>query len=153
MPVTPAITPYITVDDAAKAIAFYKEAFGAVEVMRMPATDGKRLMHAALTINGCSLLLSDDFPEMNGGKGRSPKALGGTPVTIHLTVPDVDAVWARAIAAGATVVHELAQQFWGDRYGVVTDPFGHSWSMATPGQPVSHEDMQRAMKDMEAGGK
>ena len=126
------ISPHLIVDDASKAIEFYKKAFGAVELGRHAAQDGKRLMHASLRINNSLLMLCDDFPEMCGGKSRTPKALGGTPVTIHLQVPDVDALWKQALAAGAEVEFPLADQFWGDRYGIVRDPFGHSWSLGTP---------------------
>ncbi len=125
------ISPHLIVDDASKAIEFYKKAFGAVELGRHAAQDGKRLMHASLRINNSLLMLCDDFPEMCGGKSRTPKALGGTPVTIHLQVPDVDALWKQALAAGAEVEFPLADQFWGDRYGIVRDPFGHSWSLGT----------------------
>jgi PhnB protein len=126
------VAPHLIVDDAHKAIDFYSKAFGAVEVGRHMAQDGKRIMHASLRINNSILMLCDDFPEMHGGKGRSAKALGGTPVTIHLQVPDVDALWKQAVAAGATVEFPLADQFWGDRYGCLLDPFGHSWSLGTP---------------------
>jgi PhnB protein len=125
------IAPHLFVDDAAKAIEFYKKAFSATELGRHPAPDGKRLMHAALLINGSLVMLCDDFPEMCGGKSRTPKALGGSAVTIHMQVADVDAKWQQAVAAGAEIEVPLADQFWGDRYGTVRDPFGHSWSMGT----------------------
>lgn len=128
----PPVTPHLVVKGAAKAIDFYKEAFGAQEVHRMPSEDG-RLMHAAVTINGGLVMLMDDFPEYNEtGKESTPEALGGTPVVIHLSVPDADAAWKRAVDAGAEVVMELDDQFWGDRYGQVKDPFGHYWSIAAP---------------------
>lgn len=126
------IAPHIFVDDAHKAIDFYKKAFGAVELSRHMAQDGKRIMHAALLINNSLLMLCDDFPEMAGGKSRTPKALGGSPVFIHLQVPDVDSWWKRAIDAGGEVELQLADQFWGDRYGIIRDPFGHSFSMGSP---------------------
>lgn len=125
------MSPHLFVDDASKAIEFYKDAFGAVELGRHPAPDGKRLMHASLRINNSLLMLCDDFPEMCGGQSRTPKALGGSPVTIHLQVPDVDALWKQAVAAGAEIELPLADQFWGDRYGVVRDPFGHRWSLGS----------------------
>ena len=125
------ITPSLTVKDAEKAIEFYKKAFGADEVHRMPAPDGKRLMHAAIRIDGRFVFLADDFPEYCGGKAQSPKALGGTPVTIHRYVKDCDAAMERAQKAGASVVMPASDMFWGDRYGVVKDPFGHSWAFAT----------------------
>lgn len=129
----PAVTPHLVVEGAAKAIEFYKAAFGAVEAMRVPTEDGSgKLMHAAVTINGGLVMLMDDFPEYGDGKGSSPRALGGSPVVIHLDLPDVDATWQRALDAGATVAMPLEDQFWGDRYGQLTDPFGHTWSLATP---------------------
>ncbi|MBA0124502.1 VOC family protein [Haloechinothrix sp. YIM 98757] len=129
----PAVTPHLVVEGAAEAIEFYKAAFGAVEAERVPAEDGSgRLMHAAVTINGGLVMLMDDFPEYGDGNGSSPRALGGSPVVIHLYLPDVDATWQRAVDAGATVAMPLEDQFWGDRYGQLTDPFGHTWSLATP---------------------
>jgi PhnB protein len=128
----PPVTPHLVVDGAAEAIEFYKAAFGAEEIQRMPAEDGKRLMHAAITINGGIVMLMDDFPEYADGQRSTPQALGGSPVTLHLQVADVDAAFKRAVDAGATVVMEVADQFWGDRYGQVKDPFGHSWSLASP---------------------
>lgn len=125
------VTPHLVVNGAAEAIDFYTKAFGAEEVQRVPGEDG-RLMHAAITINGDMVMLMDDFPEMRDGKRSDPQALGGTPVLLHLEVPDVDATWQRAVAAGATVVMPLEDQFWGDRYGQLADPFGHVWSLASP---------------------
>ena len=136
--VQPAVLPHLTVDDAAAAIDFYVKAFGAVE-------HGK-LIHASLGINGSSVMLNDDFPEMSGGKSMTPAALGGSPVTIHLVVTDVDKQFQRAIDAGATVLHPLEDQFWGDRYGVLQDPFGHQWSMGQPVREVSMEEIQEAMQ-------
>jgi PhnB protein len=129
---SPAISPYLTVDDAARAIDFYRRAFGAAEQRRQTTPDGKKIIHAALELAGGVVFLSDDFPEMKGGAARSARALGGSPVTIHVNLPDVDAVWQQAVAAGATVVMPLADMFWGDRYGVLEDPFGHRWSLGTP---------------------
>jgi PhnB protein len=126
------IVPHLVVNDAAAAIEYYKKAFGAEEVMRMPADDGKRLMHAQLTIGPSTVYLCDDFPEYCGGKSRSPRSLGGTPITIHQSVTDCDAAIDRAAAAGGTVTMPAADMFWGDRYGQVTDPFGHVWSFSTP---------------------
>ena len=122
--IEPALSPHLVVDDAAAAIDFYVKAFGAEELGRVPGPDG-RLVHAALRINGFTVMLNDDFPEMCGGKSMTPKSLGGTPVTIHQTVTDVDAKFQRALDAGATVVAPLSDQFWGDRYGVVADPVRH----------------------------
>lgn len=142
--VEPAMSPHLVVDDAAAAIDFYVKAFDAVELGRVPGPDG-RLIHAALRINGFTVMLNDDFPETCGGKSMTPKSLGGTPVTIHLTVTDVDAKFQRALDAGATVVADLQDQFWGDRYGVVADPFGHHWSMGQPVREVPIEEISAAM--------
>jgi PhnB protein len=142
--VEPALSPHLTVADAAAAIDFYGKAFDAAEVMRLPRPDGK-LVHASVRINGFLVMLKDDFPEMSDGKSMTPPSLGGTPVTIHLTVPDVDAVFQRALDAGATAVVPLEDQFWGDRYGMVEDPFGHHWSLGQPVREVSHEELAAAM--------
>ena len=139
--VQPSLSPHLTVDGAAAAIDFYVKAFNAVELGRVPGPDGK-LIHAAVQINGATVLLNDDFPEMSGGKSMTPTALGGTPVTIHLTVNDVDSRFQQAVDAGATVQVPLEDQFWGDRYGVVRDPFGHSWSLGQPVREVSQEEIQ-----------
>jgi PhnB protein len=122
------LTPHLVVKGAAKAIEFYKKAFGAEEMKRMPGPDGKSLIHADLKIGNSRLLLVDEFPEMDC---RSPQSIGGSPVTIHMFVKDVDATFERALAAGGEVRMPLADQFWGDRYGVLKDPFGHIWSIAT----------------------
>lgn len=143
--VQPAVSPHLVVGDGAAAIDFYVKAFSAVELGRVPGPDGK-LVHAALQINGSTVLLNDDFPEMSGGKSMTPTSLGGTPVTIHLTVTDVDSKFQQAVDAGATVVSPLEDQFWGDRYGVVRDPFGHHWSLGQPVREVSMEEIQAAMK-------
>lgn len=143
--VTPAVIPHLVVDDAAAAIDFYVKAFGATELGRVPGPDGK-LVHAALTINGSTVMLNDDFPEFNDGKSTTPTALGGTPVTIHLTVTDVEAKFAKAVEAGAEVVMPLEDQFWGDRYGMVRDPFGHQWSLGQPVREVSPEEIAQAMQ-------
>lgn len=142
--VQPALSPHLTVDDAAAAIDFYVRAFDAVELVRLPRPDGK-LVHASVRINGFMVMLNDDFPEMSGGKSMTPPSLGGTSVTIHLTVPDVDAWFRRALDAGATELVPLEEQFWGDRYGMVADPFGHHWSLGQPVKEVSHEELAAAM--------
>ena len=135
------VTPHIVCRDCAKAIEFYKRAFGAEELMRLPGPDG-RLMHASIRVNGSMVMMNDEYPEMGG---HSPLALGGSPVTLHLMVDDADAVAAKAVKAGAEVVVPVADQFWGDRYGVVKDPFGHIWSIATPvWPPKTPEEMQAA---------
>lgn len=145
--IEPALSPHLVVDDAAAAIAFYVNAFDGEELGRVPGPDG-RLIHAAVRVNGFTVMLNDDFPEMSGGKSMTPKSLGGTPVTIHLTVTDVDAKFQRALDAGATIVMPLDDQMWGDRYGVLADPFGHHWSLGQPVREVSMEEIQQAMSEM-----
>ena len=142
--VKPLVAPHLVVDDAAAAIDFYVKAFGATEYGRVPHPDG-RLVHAALDINGSMVMLNDDFPEYSDGKSSTPKALGGTPVTIHLQVVDVESAFQRAVDAGATVIAPLEDQFWGDRYGVIRDPFGHHWSLGQPVRTVSPEEISAAM--------
>ena len=118
------VVPHINVEGASDASAFYQKAFGAQEISRAPAQDGKRLMHCHLVLNGGSFMLSDCFPEF--GVVGQPSASH----TMHLDVDDVDAWWARAVAAGATVTLPLEQQFWGARYGKLRDPFGVNWSLS-----------------------
>lgn len=136
------ITPHLVCANCREAIAFYKKAFGAEEVMSMDMPDGK-VGHAMLRIGDSPLFLADEYPDY-GSFG--PLSLKGSPVTIHLSVPNVDALWERAIAAGATVRMELADQFWGDRYGQLDDPFGHRWSLAQHIRDVSPEEMEEAVK-------
>lgn len=144
-PTAPFLVPHLVVDDAAAAIDFYVKAFGATEYIRIPGPDGK-LIHAALDINGTMVMLNDDFPETTGGKSTTPTALGGSPVTLHLQfTDDVDARFQRALDAGATVVAPLEDQFWGDRYGAVRDPFGHQWALA---QTVREVDMAEVITSM-----
>ncbi|KNZ33754.1 MAG: glyoxalase [Methylibium sp. NZG] len=143
-----ALTPHLVCAGAADAIEFYKRAFNAVEEMRMPTPDG-RLMHAAVRIGDSMLMLVDEFPEMGG---HSPKALKGSPVTIHLSVVDVDATVAQAVAAGATVTMPVDDTFWGDRYGQLTDPFGHHWSVATHIRDMTPEEIMKGMSEMTAKG-
>ena len=143
------LTPHIVCAGAAEAIEFYKKAFGAEEGGRLPGPDG-RLMHAAIRIGDSTVMLVDEMPEW-GSLG--PKALKGTPVTIHLYVEDADAFVARAAQAGAKVTMPVAEQFWGDRYGKVEDPFGHHWSVATHVRDVTPEEMKKAMQAMAAGQK
>lgn len=134
------LTPYLTVSNAAAAIDFYKKAFGAEELRRHAAPDGNRLMHAHLRIHGSDLMLADDFPEHMGS--RTPEKFGGSPVTLHVHVEkDVDQIWSNAVAAGAKVTMPLADQFWGDRYGQFTDPFGHSWSVGQTVKQVTEEEL------------
>jgi uncharacterized glyoxalase superfamily protein PhnB len=141
------LSPHLVVDGAAKAIDFYVAAFGAEEMARLTAPDGK-LMHGCIRLAGQTVMLVDENPQY-GLLG--PTALGGTPVTLHLYVGDVDAAFAKAVAAGATVSMPVADQFWGDRYGVLKDPFGHSWSLATPVREVSLEEAKAAMVAMTGG--
>lgn len=136
------VTPYLTCEGAARAIEFYEKAFGATEMMRLAGPDGK-IVHACLCINGSSVMLSDEFRAMGA---TSPKTLAGTPVTIHLIVDDVDRFVARAVDAGATVVMPVADQFWGDRYGVIQDPFGHRWSVATPKRAMTMDEIRDAAR-------
>jgi PhnB protein len=138
------VTPHLVCANCAGAIEFYKKAFGAIEVMRSPMPDGK-IGHAQLRIGDSPLFLADEFPDYGS---HSPLSLKGSPVTIHLSVPNVDEIWNSAKAAGATVRMELADMFWGDRYGQLDDPFGHRWSMATHIRDVSPAEMEEAMKAM-----
>ena len=133
------ITPYLIVTGAASAIEFYKHAFGAKQVLRIPHPDG-RVGHAELKIGDSIVMLADEFPEMGA---RSPMSLGGTPVSILLYVDDVDAVTRQAVAAGAKMVRAVKDQFYGDRTGTITDPFGHQWTIATHKEDVSPEEMQK----------
>jgi len=138
----PGVIPHLIVDDAAAALEFYKQALGATEVMRMPAPDGKRLMHAEMQVNGATIFMCDFFPEHcpadSGQAGVSPPIkLGGTAVMMHLGVANCDDAFKRAVAAGATVAMEPWDAFWGARYAQ-RDPFGHAWSFAhqLPGKPA-----------------
>lgn len=139
------LAPHLVVDGAADAIAFYQRAFGAEEMMRLPAAHG-RLMHAAVRINGAMVMLVDENAEW-GALG--PKTLKGTPVTLHLMVDDVDAVVGRAVEAGATLIMPVADMFWGDRYGMIEDPFGHRWSVATHLRDMSEEELKEAARSAE----
>jgi PhnB protein len=141
------LTPYLAVDNASEAIEFYTRAFGAKERVRMDAPDGK-IGHAELQIGDSLLMLSDPFPQSNV---RPPKDLGGTSANVFMYVEDVDAVVKRAVDAGATVTMEVADQFWGDRFGSISDPFGHSWAIATHVEDLSPEEIaERAKSAMAA---
>lgn len=142
------VTPHIVCAGAAEALAFYAKAFGAVELSRMPGPNGK-LMHASMRIGDSTVMLVDEAPEW---QMLGPNARGGTSVTLHLYVPDADAAIAQAAAAGATVSMPAADMFWGDRYGVVRDPFGHHWSIATHQQDLSADEIAEAMRKMAAAG-
>lgn len=132
-------TPYLIIKDAAKAIEFYKKAFGAKEVMRMAGPDGK-VMHAEIKIGDSPIMLADEFPEMGA---RSPQSLGGSPVSIFLYVEDVDTLAEQAVAAGAEILMPVKDQFWGDRYGKLADPFGHLWDIATHKEDVTPEEIRK----------
>jgi PhnB protein len=136
------ITPYLAVDGAAEAIEYYKKAFGAKERGRMDVPGGK-IGHAELEIGDSLVMLSDALPQFST---RSPKELGGTSVSVHMYVEDVDAVVKQAIEAGATVTAEVADQFWGDRFGIVQDPFGHQWTISTHVEDVPPEEMAERAK-------
>ncbi len=136
------LSPHLVCDGAAAAIEFYKKAFDAVEIMRLPGDNGK-LMHASVRINGASVMLVDEAPA-HGMLG--PKALKGTPVSMHLIVADVDKSFAKAVHAGATAVMPPADMFWGDRYGMIEDPFGHRWSLATPKQNLTQDQVAAAAR-------
>jgi len=140
------VTPYLMVPEAAKAIEFYQQVFGSKERMRMPVPGG-RIAHAEIEVGGSVIMLADCCPE-SGSIGKSPLALGGTPVMIHLYVKEVDAVFAKALAAGAAQIRPVADQFYGDRSGLFADPFGHVWNVATHVEDVTPEEMQRRMAAM-----
>jgi uncharacterized glyoxalase superfamily protein PhnB len=137
------VTPHLVCGGAAAAIDFYKKAFNATELGRLPDDKG-RIMHAQIQIGDSVVMLHDEFPEM-GALG--PKARNGTSVTLHLYVDDADASFARAVKAGATVKMPLADMFWGDRYGIVEDPFGHAWSIATHIRDLTPKQIQDAAKE------
>ena len=141
------VTPQLTLKGCSEAIEFYKKAFGAEEIQRMPAPDGRRIMHAQIRIGKSVVFLVDDFPEFCGGQSSTATSLKGTPVTIHHYVENCDAAIKRAQNAGATVIMPPADMFWGDRYGVITDPFGHKWSLATHIKDLTPEQVQAGMKD------
>ena len=136
------VTPHLVCKGAAAAIEFYKEAFGATETFRLAGPDGK-LMHGSMRIGDSTIMLVDEFPEMHA---VGPATLGSSPVTIHLSVPDADAWFARATRAGATARMPVTEMFWGARYGLVQDPFGHLWSIATQVRELTPEQIAEAMK-------
>ena len=135
------LTPAFVVNNAAAAIEFYKRAFGAEEICRMQSPDGQKVWHVELRIGDSHLMLGDEMPGM--GDYRSPTSLGGTTSSIHIYVEDADAFFQRAVDAGATPSMPLMDMFWGDRYGKVTDPFGHQWGIMTHQEDVSDEEVQR----------
>lgn len=139
------LIPHLVCSPCIDAIEFYKQAFGAEELHTVLSPDGKRVMHAAIRIGGSPLFLVDDFPEFCEGKSQTPTALGGTPVTIHRFVEDCDAAIEKAVKAGASVKMPATDMFWGDRYGVVTDPYGHNWSIATHLRDLTPDEINEAM--------
>jgi PhnB protein len=141
------VTPYLIVKDAVRALEFYKNAFGATEVMRFVQPDG-RVGHAEVRIGDSHVMLADEFPEIGA---KSPQTIGGTPVTMMVYVEDVDATVAQAVSAGATLTRPVQDQFYGDRAGGVTDPFGHVWFIATHVEDVSQEEMQRRAAAQQPG--
>ena len=141
-----AVTPYLSVQGAADAIAFYKKAFGAKEVMRMPGPGGS-IGHAEVQVGDSRIMLADESPDMNF---RSPRAIGGTPVTIHLYVQDADKVAKKAIASGAKLLRPVADQFYGDRSGSLEDPFGHVWHIATHIADIPIEELKKRAAAMAA---
>ncbi len=141
------VTPYLIVNDGGRALDFYQRAFGAKEQMRMPQPDG-RIGHAEIQIGDSRIMLADEFPEMDA---RSPKSVGGSPVSIMLYVEDVDAVLKQAIAAGAREVRPVADQFYGDRLGSLEDPFGHKWHIATHKEDLSLDEIKKRAAAAKAG--
>ena len=141
------VTPYLICDGATEAIEYYKKAFGAIELFRMD--HGGKIGHAELKIGDSPIMLADEYPEMGY---RSPKALGGTPVSLMIYVEDVDTIYRQAIDAGATEVKPLQDQFYGDRSGTLTDPFGHVWTVATHKEDVTMEEMNRRMAAAHGAG-
>ena len=130
-------TPHLVVNGASDAVEFYQQAFGATEITRMVGAAGK-LMYVEIQIGDSRIMLADEFPEM-GTKG--PKSIGGSPITVHLYVEDVDAAFERAVAAGAEVTMALEDMFWGDRYGTIEDPFGHHWALASRKEDLTHDEI------------
>jgi PhnB protein len=143
------VTPYLTIKSAAKALEFYKKAFGATETYKLMMPDG-RLGHAEIRLGDSMIMLSDEFPEYGG---KAPETLGGSPVSIHLYVEDVDAFFKRALAAGARERKPVMDQFYGDRSGQLEDPFGHLWWVATHKEDIAPEEMQKRVRAMFAGKK
>lgn len=133
------VTPYLIVHDGVKAITFYQEAFGATELFRMAGPGGK-IGHAELKLGDSTIMLADEHPEMGA---RSPKTIGGSPVSLLVYVPDVDATFAKAVKAGCKVLRPVENKFYGDRAGQLEDPFGHTWSLATHVEDVSPAEMER----------
>ncbi len=138
------VTPYLLIKGAAQALDFYKRAFGAIELMRLPGP-GDQIGHAEMLLGDSRLMLADECPQMNA---LSPQTLGGSPVLLHLYVPDADAMFAQALAAGAKVEQPMEHKFYGDRSGSVVDPFGHRWTLSTHVEDVSPEEIGRRIAAM-----
>jgi PhnB protein len=138
------VTPYLIVQGASKAMEFYKNVFGATERMRIPTPEGK-VAHAEIDIGGSVIMLADECPERGA---KSPHTIGGTPICLHLYVKDADAVFVKAVATGATQIRPVENQFYGDRSGMFSDPFGHSWNVATHVEDVSPEELHKRMAAM-----
>ena len=134
------ITPYLVVKDAARAIEFYKRAFGAQELARMTGPGGRGVMHAEIKIGDSLVMLSDEFP---GAGCSSPQSLGGTTCQLYVYVPDVDSAYQQAVSAGASADMPVSDMFWGDRFGKLSDPFGHQWGLATHKEDVSPQEMKK----------
>ncbi len=141
------VTPYLIINDASAALDYYKRAFGATELFRMPAPEGK-IGHAEIKIGDSPIMLADEFPEMGY---KSPQTLGGSAVSIMIYVEDVDTVFNRAVDAGATVKEAVSDKFYGDRLGTLIDPFGHVWHVSTHKEDVSLEEMEKRAKAASAG--
>jgi PhnB protein len=142
------VTPYLIVNDGARALEFYKQAFGATELFRMEGPEGQ-IGHAEIKIGDSHVMLADEHPKMGA---RSPQSIGGSPVSLMLYVEDVDATVAQAVEAGAKLTRSVANQFYGDRTGGVTDPFGHAWYVATHVEDVPHEELQKRAAAAQQGG-
>ena len=141
----PRVTPYLCCRDASAAIDFYLDVFGATERMRMPGDTPDTVGHAEIEIGDGLVMIADEFPDHGF---RSPKSVGGTPVTIHVYVADADAVFAKALAGGATATRDMENQFYGDRSGQFEDPWGHRWNVASHVEDVSDEEMARRMAEL-----
>ncbi|WP_299620962.1 VOC family protein [Pelagibius sp.] len=142
------VTPHMVVKDVPAAIAFYEKVFGAKEALRMPTPDGSVIMHAEIEIGDSRIMMGEEMPDWGA---LSPLSLGGTPLSLHLYVADVDAIYAAALAEGATGKMPPADMFWGDRYAQVVDPFGHSWAFAKHLRDPSPEEIEEGMKAAMAG--
>lgn len=138
------ITPGLVVNGARKAIEFYKEAFGAEAISVKTSPDGTKVVHSEVKIGDSRIFVNDEFPEMGA---RGPQSIGGTPVSLNIYVEDADALFEKAVAAGATVLMPLVDQFWGDRWGMLTDPFGHIWSVASHVADLSQEEIDKASEE------